>query len=249
LKPNQAPATSGSAQPPWPWADSGVPPGNQPPTKTRGPTPGLEALLAEQAQARANQPPAPPRRERAFPLLFKPRAIKFSRSLAITAGLVLALPAGAVAMLVMVAHHHSRPVPAPPVVTQVSGPVASTAPTASAPSATIPLPTPPPADGAAPSLAPTTASQPAPNSAPTQAADVPDGAPPAVDPQPNYRKHHTIPTPSAPPAPPATQDSSPPPSPQDQQSSADQQSPGDWEKTTTCDASGRCVDHYNPKPN
>jgi hypothetical protein len=248
LKPEQLPADSAPAQSPWPWAERDgedlFTPRNQhttAPSQEHGtpPSPGREALQALQAQAQAEQTAPQPPRQWAFPQL--------SRSRVITAGLVLALPAVAVTVLLMVAHHHSGPVPAPPVVTQVSGSVASTAPTASAPSATIPLPTPQPADGAAPSFAPVPASQPAPNSAATQAAEVPDGAPPAVDPQPNYRKHHTIPAPSAPPAPPAPQDSSPPPPPQDPPSSADQQS--QWEKTTTCDASGRCVDHYNPKPN
>jgi hypothetical protein len=31
-------------------------------------------------------------------------------------------------------------------------------------------------------------------------------------------------------------------------SSQDQQPQWHWEKTTTCDSSGRCVDHYNPAP-
>lgn len=269
MKPTQAPATNGSAQPPWPWADSGTPAGNQPPTNTQEPTPGLDALRAAQAQARADQPPradsdalsprhqepitpgheaplapqaqpranqpAPqPPRQWALPRLSKPQAI--------TAALVVALPAAAIGMLLLIAHHHSTPAPAPPVITQVSGPVASTAPTVAPPSATIPLPTPPPPDSAEPSLALTT-SQPAPSSAATQAGDVPDGAPPAVDAQPRHLRHHTIPMSSAP-VPPAPHDSSPPPSSRDPQPSADQQ----WDKTTTCDDSGRCVDHYNPKP-
>jgi hypothetical protein len=38
-----------------------------------------------------------------------------------------------------------------------------------------------------------------------------------------------------------------PPS-QDQHDQQDQHSQWHWQKTTTCDSSGRCVDHYNPAP-
>jgi hypothetical protein len=40
----------------------------------------------------------------------------------------------------------------------------------------------------------------------------------------------------------------PPPPSQDQQDRRGQQSQWHWQKTTTCDSSGRCVDHYNPAP-
>lgn len=40
------------------------------------------------------------------------------------------------------------------------------------------------------------------------------------------------------------QDDTPQPAPPSQ----DQQSQWHWKKTTTCDSSGRCVDHYNPVP-
>jgi hypothetical protein len=246
LKPEQVPTDSTPAPSPWPWADSDQGDLFTPRTKHSAasstehatpPSPGREALQALQAQA--DQPAPQPLRRWAFPQL--------SSSLVITAGLVLALPTVAVTVLLMLAHHHGSRIPAPPVLTQVSGPVASTAPTIPAPSTTIPLPTPAPVDGAAPSLAPVPVSQSATDNAPTQGAEVSDSAPPAVDPPPSHLKHHTIPAPSAPPAAPAAQDSSPPPSPQDPPSSSNQQ--WQWEKTTTCDASGRCVDHYNPKPN
>lgn len=44
------------------------------------------------------------------------------------------------------------------------------------------------------------------------------------------------------------QDAPPPPPSQDQPDRRGQQSQWRWQKTTTCDSSGRCVDHYNPAP-
>lgn len=40
----------------------------------------------------------------------------------------------------------------------------------------------------------------------------------------------------------------PPPPSQDQRDRRGQQSQWRWQRTTTCDSSGRCVDHYNPAP-
>ncbi|MFN2533922.1 MAG: hypothetical protein ABR528_01555 [Pseudonocardiaceae bacterium] len=191
-----------------------------PPSGTRD---ALQAVLAETP---ANQSAPPPRR---WPFPLPPSLV--------TAGCAaLAIIGVAVSVLLVTAHHNSTAAPTPPLVTQISGPAASTA----APPSTTMVPR-VPADAAAPSRAPAKATDPA----VTLAAPAPDGAPQAVDPQPSHQisQPSTAASPAAPPAPPALQDSPPLPP-----SSAGQQSPWHWDKTTTCDPSGHCIDHYNPKP-
>jgi hypothetical protein len=238
VKPEQLPTGSAPAPSSWPWTE-GDPgdlftPRNQhssPPSSSQNhatppPSPGREA--GHPAQAQVDQPaPQAPRRG-ALRLLWRPP---------VTAGaLTLALPAAAVIVLLAIAHHDSAPVPTPPLVTQISGPAASPVPSAAAPSTTIPLPA--PADAAAPSLAPAPASQPATSPGVTQAASATDGAAQPVDAQPGPQLSQH---PAA--APPARQASAPAPP-----WSADQPSRWHWDKTTMCDPSGHCVDHYNPKP-
>ena len=238
MKPEQLPTGSAPAQSSWAWTE-GDPgdlftPRNQhtsPPSSSQNratPPPSAGRVAVQPLPAQVDQPaPRPPRRG-ALRLLSRPRVT--------AGGLTLALPAAAVMVLLAIAHHDSAPVPTPPLVTQISGPVASTTPPAAAPWTTILLPA--PADAAAPSLAPAPASQPATSPGVPQATPASDGAAQPVDaqPGPQLSQHSAA-------APPARQASAPPPP-----WSADQPSRWHWDKTTTCDLSGHCVDHYNPKP-
>lgn len=237
MKPEQLPIGSAPAQSSWTWTE-GDPgdlftPHNQPLPTEQQPNPATPP----RSSGREAVQPLPAQVDQPAPQLPQRGALRLlSRPLVTTGGLTLALPAAAVIVLLVTAHHDSAPVPTPPLVTQISGPVASTTPPAAAPSTTIPLPA--PADAAAPSLAPAPASQPATSPGVTQASPASDGVTQPVDPQPGPQLSQH---PAA--APPAPQASAPPPP-----WSADQPSRWHWDKTTMCDPSGHCVDHYNPKP-
>jgi hypothetical protein len=122
-----------------------TPPGSSHQHAGSPPSPGRQA--GQPVQAQVDQPVPQPPRQWALPRLSRPRVT--------AAALTLALPAAAVIVLLAIAHYTSAPIPTPPLVTQISGPAASPAPTAAAPPTTIPLPAPAPADAAEPSLAPT----------------------------------------------------------------------------------------------
>ena len=186
--------------------------------------------------------------------VFAWRPTPFQAGLAIVA----LITAGGVAALSVVASHGSggsAPVPVVTAIMRAPQSVAAAPTTSLSPAPTtqpLVLPVPPPADGpgpAGPTLGALT--QPDPAAAGQQA-----GATPAVTghevtaPAPGTVvghpaspvTDHSLGSTSRPADPPA-----PPDTPQDQ-SPQDQQSQWRWEKTTTCDESGRCVDHYNPKP-
>ena len=234
LTPGQPPTDSAPATSSWPGAkgDTGdlftprqqhtAPPSSSHQHASSPPSPGRETGHPVQAQV---DQPAPQHPQRwALPRLSRPRVT--------AGGLTLALPAAAVIVLLTIAYHRSAPAPTPPLVTQVPGPATSPAATAAAPLTTIPLPAPAPADAAEPSLAPAPVSSPRTSPVIPQVAPASDGAAQAVDPQPSTRisQHPTAALPAPPPW------------------SADQPSRWHWDKTTTCDPSGHCVDHYNPKP-
>jgi hypothetical protein len=234
VKPER-PTDSASAQSSWPGV-KGEPgdlftPRNSPTSPSRShpsaiplPSRDREAVPAVLA-APADQSAPPPRR---WPCPFPPSLVTPSCA-------AFAIIGAAVSVLLITAHYNRTPAATPPLVTQISGPASTAAP----PSTTM-VPR-VPADAAAPSRAPATATNPA----VTLAAPAPEGPLQAVDPQPRHQieQHSTAASPAAPPAPPAPRDF-PPPSP----SSAGHQSPWQWDKTTTCDPPGHCIDHYNPKP-
>ena len=204
------------------------------------------------------------RRPGIFP--WRPTPIQAGLGIAavVTAGGVLALP--------FVASHASGRSTPVPVVTAIMSAPHSVAAAAAAP-ATSPaspahmtqppsVPVPSPADSPAPAgPAPATLNQPdtaaAGQQAATQAATGHQVTAPAPDVVARHPASRPVrdqaparePRPVAPPASPAAP--LPPPSPSPSPSE-DQQSPWNWnnsKKTTTCDSSGRCVDHYNPEPN
>jgi hypothetical protein len=238
VKPER-PIDSASAQSSWPGV-TGEPgdlftprnphttPSRSHPSATPLPSRAHQAVQAGLAETPANQSAPPPRR---WPFPLPPSLV--------TGGCaVLAISGAAVSVLLITAHYHRTSTATPPLVTQISGPAAASM---AAPPSTTMVPR-VPADAAIPSRAPAQTTNPA----VTLAAPAPKGPPQAVDPQARYpiSQHPTAASLAAPPSPPAPQDSPPPPPPW----SADQPSRWQWDKTTTCDPSGHCVDHYNPKP-
>jgi len=230
----------------------------------------VERVVGDQPNVWLNEGPemAPPRRPGSVTRdvvgrrlgVFAWRPTPIQAGLAIVA---LIMTGGVLALSVVASHGSggSAPVPvvtaimrAPQSVTAVAA--APTTPPASSAPVTQPLvlPVPPPANGPAPAgPTPATLTQPDPAAAGqqtvvTQAAtghEITAPAPHTVVGPPASRPvtdHSLVSTPR-PADPPAAPDTPQDPSPNDQQSQ------WHWERTTTCDESGQCVDHYNPKPN
>jgi len=181
-------------------------------------------------------------------------------------GIAAVVTAGGVLVLSFVAPHASGGSATVPVVTAIMQAPGSVVPVAPAPTTspaspaprTLLKPTPPPVAVSAPDALNQAGTVDAGQQAATQAvASQGSTGRAAMTPAPDIVARHPASPPVrdqaparelrpvAPPASPAAP--LPPPS-----SSEDQQSPWNWnnsKKTTTCDASGRCVDHDNPEPN